>query len=226
MKALHTTAFLWLLLFVGYAVRAQESSDYKTAGIHWLYVWMHEDLVTQYEWSDDSRRFFNGYRVLEQFPESLLDSVKYLAEVLCTQKLHADTEYLYRLSKKGKPIWTTGSVGMLEGMPVNTVGWAAKNATKDYYIRIDVLMNKGGKAIIIGDAKRSKIKPIVTAYIKVRDKDKNMIWKHKVTLKDFSMLRSVKRTRGPITETWSETLGPTDIYMIYEVSMLELFKEE
>jgi hypothetical protein len=81
------------------------------------------------------------------------------------------------------------------------------------------MMNTGGKAIRIGPDKWSKIKPIVTASIKVLDRDKNVTFKNKVTLKDFSKLRAVERTRGTVIETRSETLGPGDIYMIYEQAL-------
>ena len=111
-------------------------------------------------------------------------------------------------------------------MPMNTFKNAV-NANHDYYVRLDIQMNAGGRSITLANNKKSTFRPVVTAIIKVYDSNKEVIWKNRVTLKDFSELRSrTKFYSNGVSITRSETLEPEDIYRIYEIIMIELFTEE
>ena len=219
------TAILLLACATITTGQAQEAdASTQGAGIYWLYVHMAEALTTEYAVEVTDRNVLNSYRESAIFPDALLDSVRTTAETLCAAKLGLPVDCIYKLNKKGERITTIGTNNELEGMPTNTIKGAVECAARQRYIRIDVLMNTGGKAIILGPDKFSKIKPIVDATIKVSDADGNEVFKNKVTLKDFSALRAVERTRGNVIKTRSETLGPEDIYMIYVLALEQLLQ--
>ncbi len=217
------------LLLIAFAASAgtalaQEAAAGPRAGIYWIYVHMAPALTTEYSAEVTDRKVMNRYSESAIFPDALLDSVRVTAETLCSAKLGMPVECIYKLNKKGAPITTVGANNELEGMPVNTLKGAMAGATYDRYVRIDVIMNTGGRAIRLGPDKFSRIKPIVTATIRVADAQGNEVFKNKVTLKDLSALRSVERTRGNVIRTHSETLGPEDIFLIYEQALQELLQ--
>jgi len=225
MKTLYLFNLIGLLLFGGNSLNAQNEDNGKKGGIYLLHVYMTDDLTTEYKKTNNSRTFLNGYSESAIFPDNLLDSIKARAELFCSEKLKADVKCIYKMSKKGKQVTSVGANGEIEGMPVNTFKNAVSSADLDYYIKLDIMMHPGGKAIILNNGRESIIKPVVDGYIKVFDKAKNVVWKSKASLNDFSTLRSVHSTDGDITITQSETLGPEDIFMIYERTLIELFKE-
>ena len=148
------------------------------------------------------------------------------AEKMASERLNADVSCIYKTSKKGKKITTVGANDELEGMPINTFKNAI-NEKHDYYVRLDIQMNAGGRPITLVGSKKSVFKPVVTAIIKVYDRDKEVIWKNRVTLKDFSTLRSkTKSYSNGVSITRSETLEPEDIFHIYQLTMIELFAEK
>ena len=219
------TAILLLACATITTGQAQEAdASTQGAGIYWLYVHMAEALTTEYAVEVTDRNVLNSYRESAIFPDALLDSVRTTAETLCAAKLGLPVDCIYKLNKKGERITTIGTNNELEGMPTNTIKGAVECAARQRYIRIDVLMNTGGKAIILGPDKVSTIKPIVDATIKVNDADGNEVFRNKVTLKDFSALRSVEQTSGNRIETRSETLGPEDIYQIYKQALTQLLE--
>ena len=223
MKVLATALLLLPLLHGATEARAQDPAT-PGAGIYWLYVHMAPELTTEYSVEVTDRKVLSGYSESAIFPDALLDSVRATAEALCAAKLGMPVDCIYKLNKKGEPITTVGANNELEGMPTNTFKGAVASAARQRYIRIDVMMNTGGKAIVLGPDTYSRIKPIVTATITVSDADGKEVFKHKVTLKDLSELRSVARTRGNRIVTTSETLGPEDIYLIYEQALVQLLQ--
>ena len=225
MKTPYLFSLIGLLLLGGNSLNAQNEDNGKTGGIYLLYVHMTDDLTTEYKKTNNSRTFLNSYSESAIFPDNLLDSIKARAELLCSEKLQADVKCIYKMSKKGKQVTSVGANGEIEGMPANTFKNAVANSDLDYYVRLSIMMHPGGKAIMLHNGKESIIKPVVDGYIKVFDKAKNVVWKSKASLNDFSSLRSVHSTDGDIAVTISETLGPEDIFMIYERTLIELFKE-
>ena len=218
MRTLCSVSLLLVLTAGASVARAQEAAP-EQAGIYLLYVHMAEALTTEYAVEVTDRNVLNGYRESAIFPDALLDSVRVTAETLCARKLGLAVDCIYKLNKKGERITTVGANNELEGMPTNTFKGAVASATRDRYIRIDVMMNTGGKAIRLGPGTYSKIKPIVTATVTVTDAMGNEVFKNKVTLKDLSDLRSEQHARGNVIETRSETLGPEDIYQIYKQAL-------
>lgn len=226
--------YFHLLLFALISSSAMAQSDSlisknnysKTGGLYHLYFQMSDELTTEYEVSTNKRIFLNSFSQSAIFPDNLLDSVRFLAEQMTSERLEADVSCIYKTSKKGKTITTVGANDELEGMPMNTFKNAV-NANHDYYVRLDIQMNAGGRSITLANNKKSTFKPVVTAIIKVYDSNKEVIWKNRVTLKDFSELRSrTKFYSNGVSITRSETLEPEDIYRIYEVIMIELFTKE
>ena len=222
-KVLATALLLLTLGHDAMEARAQDPAT-QDAGIYWLYVHMAPELTTEYAVEVTDRKVLSGYSESAIFPDALLDSVRVTAEALCAAKLGMKVDCIYKLNKKGERITTVGANNELERMPSNTFKGAVASAARHRYIRIDVMMSTGGKAIVLGPDTYSKIKPIVTATIKVDDAAGNEVFKNKVTLKDLSDLRSVERTRGNLVVTRSETLGPEDIFMIYEQALTQLLQ--
>jgi len=217
-----------LSCFISLTVMGQGVMDpgkVEKAGIYYLNIKLAEELITNYKVKNNSRNYLNGYSDLVFIPDDLIDSIKILTEKLCGPRFHVDAECIYKTSEKGNVITTSG-FGSIEGLPINTFKGAQAVTNMKYYIKIDVNIFDGGQAIIIGDGKKSKMKPKVTAFIKVYDVDKNLVWKNRATLKKFGSLRTNERTRGNVTRTYSETLSPYDIYMIYELTLIELLFED
>ncbi|MCD4681388.1 MAG: hypothetical protein K8S00_13465 [Bacteroidales bacterium] len=225
MKIIFAICFLVLFFPGGNLVNAQEENNVRKGGIYILNITFSEELIEEYTAANNSRNIRKGYSISTILPDSLINSIKNLAEELCQERLKADVICIYKRTKKGEQVSTVGW-GHVEGMPTNTFKGALASAKMNYYIKIDIMMQTGGKAIFFGKGKWSKIKPRVTAYIKIFDEEKNVVFTNKATLKDFSKLRSIESTQGLVNKTYSETLGPVDIYKIYELTMMKLLKEK
>jgi len=210
-----------LLLLTIHVSFATAQDDGKTTGLYYLHVGISEELTTEFKATANDRSVLNGYSESAIFPDSLLDSVRIVTEAMLTEKLNSLTECTYRVNKKGKTITSVGANNELEGMPINTFKNALLQSDHDQYVKVSCMFNTGGSSVDLGATKRSKVKPKVTVVVTVFDRDKNEIYKGKATLKDFGKLRQKERTRGNVTVKHSETLTPADIFMMYEMALIE-----
>jgi len=220
MKKLYAIYFVILFVAGGNILNAQDKSYSKTAGIYILDITLSEEFTEEYiAYNYNSPK--RGYSISALLPDTLLNSIKKLAEDMCGEKLKAEVKCIYKISKKGEQVSTVG-YGHVEGMPTNMYKGAVSSSKMDYYIKMDVLMQTGGEAIFLGKGMYSRIKPRVSAYIKVFDEEKNEVWTNKVSIKDFSTLRLDENAVEILGKSYPETLGPVDIYMIYKVTMNRL----
>lgn len=117
-------------------------------------------------------------------------------------------------------------------LPANTLNKAIKNGDHQYYININChIAASGGTRITFGTNSYSRVKPKVTLSITASDKNKNVIYKKEVVVKDFEKLRSrtFEKTYGVkgLVEntdevTVSETLTAYDIIKMYLVALENL----
>jgi hypothetical protein len=221
MKHLISTFILTISLGIGISFG---QGDKKSTGIYNLYINISEELTTEFKATDNSRNFLNGYSESAIFPDNLLDSVRTITEVMLSEKLDSKVSCTYKTNKKGKKISTVGANNELEGMPTNTFKNALTQSKFEQYAKVSVSYTTGGTSIDFGFSKRSKVKPKVSITIVVFDRDKNEVWKGKANIKDFGKLRQVSRTRGDVTVKKSETLTPEDIFMMYEMVLIEAVK--
>jgi hypothetical protein len=117
-------------------------------------------------------------------------------------------------------------------LPANTLNKAIKNGDHQYYININChIAASGGTRITFGTNSYSRVKPKVTLSITAADKNKNVVYKKEVVVKDFEKLRSrtFEKTYGVkgLVEntdevTVSETLTAYDIIKMYLVALENL----
>jgi hypothetical protein len=117
-------------------------------------------------------------------------------------------------------------------LPANTLNKAIKNGDHQYYININChIAASGGTRITFGTNSYSRVKPKVTLSITASDKNKNVIYKKEVVVKDFEKLRSrtFEKTYGVkgLVEntdevTVSETLTAYDVLKMYLVALENL----
>jgi len=150
------------------------------------------------------------------FSDEIKNSIKKLAESKCKEKLNAKTNCIYKKNKKGKELSSLGGSGTLSGMPSNTFKNAVATNEKDFYIKLDFYITNDGKPILVGK-KKSVIKPRVVAYVKVFDKDKNVIFSNKLTRNTFEGLIDLNEKDEP--------LSPENSYKIFEAVLTELMQD-
>ncbi len=221
MKILYTICLISLFFPGGNILNAQEENNVKKAGIYLLNITLEDEFIEEYVASNRNRGSTKGYSISTILPDSLIKKIKTLAIELFQDKLKADVECIYKQNKKGEQVSTVGW-GHVEGMPTNTYKGALTSSDMDYYVKIDVLMQTGGEPVFLGRGLYSKIDPRVIGNIKVFDRVKNEVFTNKVSLKNFSKLRSDLISQGEFNKVYSEVLGPMDLYMIYEVTMNRL----
>jgi hypothetical protein len=117
-------------------------------------------------------------------------------------------------------------------LPANTLNKAIKNGDHQYYININChIAASGGTRITFGTNSYSRVKPKVTLSITAADKNKNVVYKKEIVVKDFEKLRSrtFEKTYGVkgLVEntdevTVSETLTAYDIIKMYLVALENL----
>ena len=171
MKKLYRICIIFLFFAFVTTLNAQE----KTAGIYVLDINLEEEFMEEYVAANRSRGSTIGYSVSVILPDTLLNKIKALAEHLCGERLKAEVECIYKISKKGEQVSTVGW-GRVEGMPTNLYKGAVTSSDKDYYIKIDVLIQTGGKSVFLGRGMYSKLGPRVIANIKVFDRAKNEVF--------------------------------------------------
>jgi len=213
MKNLYLLFIACLIIASGNPLNAQEEKSSKTAGIYILNIEMSDELTE--EFVDVNRHTSKkGYSISTLLPDTLIKGIN-----------NAEVECIYKISKSGDQISTLGW-GHVEGMPTNTYKGALSSTDKDYYIKIDLLIQTGGKAIFFGKGKWSKLKPRAVAYIKIFDDKKNEVYAKKVLIKDFSDLRSEEIARGILSVSSPAYLNPVDLYLIYKVTLMRLLGKE
>ena len=215
-KQFLTLLFCCIFLFL--------NAQNEKSGIFKIYIHIEPELVTEINKKYTDRKFLSEVSTSAVFPEHLLDSIKVISEASLSSKFNSKAECIYKKSKKGKVLSSIGANGELEGMPVNTLKNAILNNNKDHYISISAYITSNGKKSVLDPKWSSKVKPMIKLMVKIQDIDKKIIWKKNIVLQDFSELRSVSRTRGTIVRTKRETLSPVDIFLMYELALIELLQ--
>ena len=200
-------------------------SDELSGGIYQLNFSISEALRTMDKIENPNRNFGNSLSTVVSFSEALIDSIKIITEFQLSEKLDEEVACIYKYSKKGKKLVSLGMNGGVEGMPTNTLSNAMKQNDLEHYISISAMFDEGGVPISMNGLRKSKIKPKLSIIVKVSDANKNVIYKEKITKKDYSKLRTKERRRGDLILTNSETLSPEDFVRMYEIALEELLQQ-
>lgn len=216
MKNLCTICIIILLLPTITTISAQN----KSAGIYKLDINFDSEFIEDY-FANVKKGSNKGFSISILLPDTLIESIKALAEDLCKKKLKADVECIYKKNKKGETVTTIGW-GHVEGMPTDSYKGAVSGSNLDYYINIDILIQTGGESVFLGRGYYSKLEPWAIASVKVYDRGKNEVSENKVSIKDFSAIKSEMIAKGGFAETYSEVLGPIELYLIIEETMNRL----
>ena len=199
--------------------------DELSGGIYQLNFSISEALRTIDKIENPNRNFGNSLSTVVSFSDALIDSIKVITEVQLSEKLEEKVACVYKYSKKGKKLVSLGMNGGVEGMPTNTLSNAMKQNDLEHYISISAIFEEGGVPISMNGLRKSKIKPKLSVIVKVSDANKNVIYKEKITKKDYSKLRTKERRRGDLILTNSETLSPEDFVRMYEIALEELLQQ-
>lgn len=143
------------------------------------------------------------------------ESILKLIEASCSEKLDANVESIYKVNKKGERVTSLGTSGSVSGMPTNTFKNTVLNNDKELFIKVDIYITNDGKPIMV-EKKKSIIKPKVSGYIKVYDKDKNVVYSHKFSKNSLGGIISLNSKNEP--------LSPENSYIIIEDAVAELMK--
>ena len=211
------TIFIIILLF---PVAKMLSAQNKTAGIYKLVINFDGEFIEDYV-ANNKKSSIKGYTISIVLPDTLIESIKTFSEDLCKKKLKADVECIYKKNKKGEMVTTIGW-GHVEGMPTNSYKGALASNNLDYYINISILIQTGGEPVFLGRGYYSKLEPWVIASVRVFDRGKNEVYENKVSIKDFSAIKADMIAKGGFAETYSEVLGPVELYLIIEKTLNKL----
>ena len=196
------------------------SAQSKTAGIYKLDINFDGEFIEDY-YANNKKGSTKGYSISILLPDTLIEAIKTLAEDLSEKKLKADVECIYKKNRKGETVTTVGW-GRVEVMPTNSFKGAVSETDLGNFININILIQTGGESIFLGRGYYSKLEPWVIASVKVLDRGKNEVYENKISIKDFSTIKSEMIKKGGFAETYSEVLGPVELYLIIEKTLNKL----
>lgn len=187
-------------------------------------------LVTQMKSQNKEYKILN-LATVEDLPKELSDTILMVTEKMLGKHLNAS---LTSMRPEEKLLMGALPEHLLY-LPGNTFKKAVqKNDNLNYYVIITCrIAASGGVKVTFANNSFSKVRPKLTLGIKILDKDKNLIEKKKVVLKDFEKLRSktfedtygirgLKMNTDVVTV--SETINADDVLRMYVMALVEVFK--
>jgi hypothetical protein len=220
MKKITSICLLIIIFFSSAQMKAQQ----KTAGIYKIDINFNTEFIDDYV-DNVKRGSSKGFSISILLPDTLIESIKTIAEDHCSKKLKCEAKCIYKTNKKGEKVMTSGW-GHLEGMPTDRYKDAVAGTDHNYFVNINILIQTGGESVFLGRGYYSKLEPWVIASIKVFDRVKNEVYENKVSIKDFSGLKKEMIEKGGFAETYSELLGPIELFMIIENTMDNLIIDD
>lgn len=188
-------------------------------------------LVTQMKTQNKEYKILN-LATVEDLPKELSDTILMVTEKMLGKHLNAA---LTSMRPEEKLLMGALPEHLLY-LPGNTFKKAVqKNDNLNYYVIITCrIAASGGVKVTFANNSFSKVRPKLTLGIKILDKDKNLIEKKKVVLKDFEKLRSktfedtygirgLKMNTDVVTV--SETINADDVLRMYVMALVEVFKQ-
>lgn len=188
-------------------------------------------LVTQMKTQNKEYKILN-LATVEDLPKELSDTILMVTEKMLGKHLNAS---LTSMRPEEKLLMGALPEHLLY-LPGNTFKKAVqKNDNLNYYVIITCrIAASGGVKVTFANNSFSKVRPKLTLGIKILDKDKNLIEKKKVVLKDFEKLRSktfedtygirgLKMNTDVVTV--SETINADDVLRMYVMALVEVFKQ-
>lgn len=188
-------------------------------------------LVTQMKSQNKEYKILN-LATVEDLPKELSDTILMVTEKMLGKHLNAS---LTSMRPEEKLLMGALPEHLLY-LPGNTFKKAVqKNDNLNYYVIITCrIAASGGVKVTFANNSFSKVRPKLTLGIKILDKDKNLIEKKKVVLKDFEKLRSktfedtygirgLKMNTDVVTV--SETINADDVLRMYVMALVEVFKQ-
>ena len=224
-KSLYILGAFCVLTLASSAQDDIDTQEEISGGIYQLNLSISEALRTIDKIENPNRNFGNSLSTLVSFSDALIDSIKVITEVQLSEKFEEKVACVYKYSKKGKKLVSIGMNGTVEGMPTNTLSNTMKQNDLEHYISVSAMFDEGGVPISMNGLRKSKIKPKLSIIVKVSDASKKVIYKEKITKKDYSKLRTKERRRGDLILTNSETLSPEDFVRMYEIALEELLQQ-
>lgn len=185
------------------------------------------ELITQTKAQNKDYKILN-LATVEDMPKETSDTILLVSEVYLNKLLNVVVSSMVPEEKL-----VMGALPEhLMYLPANTLNKAIKNGDHQYYININChIAASGGTRIIFGTNSYSRVKPKVTLSITASNKNKTVVYKKEVVVKDFEKLRSrtFEKTYGVkgLLEntdevTVSETLTAYDIIKMYLIALENL----
>jgi hypothetical protein len=183
-----------------------------------------DELITQTKAQNKDYKILN-LATVEDMPKETSDTILIVSEVYLNKLFNVVVSSMVSEEK----LIMGALPEHLMYLPANTLNKAIKNGDHQYYININChIAASGGTRITFGTNSYSRVKPKVTLSITASDKNKNVVFKKEVVVKDFEKLRSrsFEKTYGVkgLVEntdevTVSETLTAYDILKMYLVAL-------
>jgi len=170
-----------------------------------------------------------GHSNREKMPEQLQDSIKIKTVEAFANKLQIPVKMCFHTFKSEKMNSFVNSMDteIIRGLPFNNFRMAKKdcpNNSRYINLWVDIMASESTSSFDPFTTK-TKSKPYIDMRVIVFDENKNEVWKNKIRIKDFEMLRSKTKHYGIFDATKSETLSPLDIYEMYLMGLDMLMQE-
>ena len=218
--------FFLLVTFVTSSMIALSQS-----GVIYNFAFRIDDaLVTQMKTQNKEYKILN-LATIEDLPKELSDTILFVTEQMLGKHLKAS---LTSMRPQEKLLMGALPEHLLY-LPANTFKKAVqKNDDLNYYVNITChIAASGGVRVTFANRSFSKVKPKLSLSIKILDKEKKLIEKKKVVLKDFEKLRSktfedtygirgLKMNTDVVTV--SETIDANDVLRMYVMALVEATK--
>lgn len=218
-----------LVLFIPVLFLFQPLQAQKKANIHYFTFTIDQQMITEMEVNRKGGGFLSGTSVGLAIPEYLTDSIKQTTEKAFSKKFKTEVTCMHLTTKKGIPFETGSMQGgfdkeTIEGLPFVRFKKAAEAFKLDLYLQIMVSIEDGTSINMDLPGGKSKLKPMIAMNVKAFDKNKKVVWKNDVKIKDFGKLKQKTSESSNHEIRKGETLTPEMILEMYQLALKEVVK--
>lgn len=194
-----------------------------TAGIYKIRWFVDKNLTNSFVVNNTNGGFGNTNNTL-MIPQQSLDSVLVEIQKIVSEQLHAESQIIYALNKKGKQIVSGNSMEYVGGLPRATRRQAMKTEYKEYYVKIKIYVGVN-KGMGIGNevASYTRLRPYVRVKMKAYGVDKRCKFRKKARQGGFDTVGSFQYNLGGVSVTNTNALPIQEIVKMTRAG-LEKFK--
>lgn len=181
---------LLLLIFI-HLVQLNLLKAQDRAGIYNIYFNIDRKLTHPTQIMVDGNVVQNTNLNATRLSDLDIDSIKKMIERTVSSELRAQTECIYRKTRKGREIKTNDFSTTVRGLPVSSKRKAIKLHEKEYYVSVSINFNALQRtsvgAALVGI---KQYKPVVSIRIMAYNEQRKAVYRKRVFVNDFDKLQS------------------------------------